>query len=237
MTAALPTRRDEAWRYSDLDAVAKLWPVGPATAVEVAAGERAARVLVAEEGIHDWRIGLADGARLDMQVLASGPAYTRVALDVTLGERAHFELGGVLLGRGDATVELVTTVRHVAPGASSHQVVRAVLDDRATGSFLGKVAVARDAQKTDAAQSVKALLLQRTATANLKPELEIFADDVKCAHGATVGELSKEALFYLASRGVRPDEARALLTEAFVADALVGAADYVRDEALAWLRT
>ena len=109
----------------------------------------------------------------------------------------------------------------LAPGCEvAGTVVRSVLGGKATGSYLGKVAVARDAQKTDASQSVKAMLLTRTATANAKPELEIFADDVKCAHGATVGELDAMALFYLESRGVGPAEARALLTRAFVADAL-----------------
>ena len=101
--------------------------------------------------------------------------------------------------------------------------------------------MAREGQKTDAEQSIKALLLKRTATANAKPELEIYADDVKCAHGATVGELSRDALFYLQSRGVAPEEARALLTEAFIADALgtIGQ-EAVRDaltaDAVAWLR-
>jgi Fe-S cluster assembly protein SufD len=80
--------------------------------------------------------------------------------------------------------------------------------------------VARDAQKTDGEQSLRGLLLKRSATVNLKPELEIFADDVKCAHGATVGELDARALFYLESRGIPPAGARALLTRAFVADAL-----------------
>ncbi len=221
MSAALPTRKNEAWRYSDLDAVAKLWPVGPATVVDVAAGEAAARTLLADQGgIHDYRVTLAAGARLDFQIVATAPHYSRIAIDVALHDGAHFELGAVQVGGGDTLLEIVTTVRHIEPNASSRQTVRIVLDDRATGSYLGKVAVARDAQKTDAVQSVKALLLKRTATANLKPELEIYADDVKCAHGATVGELSKEALFYLASRGVEPAEAQALLTEAFIGDAV-----------------
>jgi Fe-S cluster assembly protein SufD len=103
--------------------------------------------------------------------------------------------------------------------------VRTVVGGKATGSYLGKVAVARGAQKTDAAQSVKAMLLDRTATANAKPELEIFADDVKCAHGATVGELDQAALFYLASRGLPPAEAKQLLLQAFVAGVFEGAED------------
>ena len=226
MSVALPTRRDERWRYSDLDAVAKLWPVGPATVVAVAAGEAATRNLLADQGgIHDFQVTLAAGARLDFQIVNIAARYSRIAIDVALHDGAHFELGAVQIGGSDTVLEIVTTVRHIEPNASSRQTVRIVLDDRATGSYLGKVAVARDAQKTDAVQSVKALLLKRTATANLKPELEIYADDVKCAHGATVGELSKDALFYLESRGIAPLEAQALLTEAFIGDA-------INDEAL-----
>src|SRR3546814_16095637 len=101
----------------------------------------------------------------------------------------------------------------------SRQLWRSVADDRATCSVAARVEVARDAQKTDGEQSLKGLLLARTATVNAKPELEIFADDVKCAHGATVGELDKAALFYLASRGVPPEEANALLPRAFIPDA------------------
>src|SRR3546814_6443215 len=108
----------------------------------------------------------------------------------------------------------------------SRQLWRSVADDRATCSVAARVEVARDAQKTDGEQSLKGLLLARTATVNAKPELEIFADDVKCAHGATVGELDKAALFYLASRGVPPEEAKALLTRAFIADAI----DRIRSE-------
>jgi Fe-S cluster assembly protein SufD len=91
-----------------------------------------------------------------------------------------------------------------------------VLNGNAVGSYLGKVEVARGAQKTDAEQSVKAMLLDRGATANCKPELEIFADDVKCAHGASVGELDPIQLFYAESRGMDPATARALLLEGFV---------------------
>ena len=232
---ALPTRRDEAWRYSDHAAIAKLWPVGPAIVVALGSGDSQTRTLLADAGgIHDYRVTLAADARLDFQMISIGRGYCRIALDVTLEEGAHFDLGAVQIGSGDAVLEIVTTVRHVAPNASSRQTVRSVLDDRATGTYLGKVAVARDAQKTDAVQSVKALLLKRSATANLKPELEIYADDVKCAHGATVGELSKEAMFYLQSRGIAPVEAQALLTRAFIADAIADAA--LLESALARLK-
>ena len=154
-------------------------------------------------------------------MLASAADYGRIQVKVTLGKGAHFELGGAILGSGTQTLEIVTETIHAEPDATSNQVVRSVLSGKATGSFLGKVNVARDAQKTDAAQSVKAMLLDRTATANAKPELEIFADDVKCAHGATVGELDKQALFYMASRGLPPAEARKLMLQAFIGDAFV----------------
>ena len=238
---AVPTRRDEAWRYADLAAVARVWPVAASKVIVVPAGTTLTRDILqdAADGavaIVQFDIAIEAGARLDVTVLNFGGAYGRVALDVTLGDGAHFELGGVILGRSKQTLEIVTTVRHAAPNATSRQTIRVVLDDRATGSFLGKVAVARDAQKSDAIQSVKALLLSRTATVNAKPELEIFADDVKCAHGATVGELSAAALFYLASRGVGPEEAKALLTEAFIADALTGN-DAFAARAVEWLRS
>ncbi len=222
--AALPTRHDEAWRYSDLAAVARLWPVPSPTVIDVPASESAARHLIADNGIHDFAVSLGAGARMDFHVLNAGDDYGRIAIDVTLHDGAHFELGAVQVGGRSANLEIVTTVRHVEPNATSRQIVRNILGGSATGSYLGKVSVSRDAQKTDSVQSVKAMLLSRTATANAKPELEIYADDVKCAHGATVGELDAEALFYLAARGLPPLEARTLLLQAFVSEVFEGAA-------------
>jgi Fe-S cluster assembly protein SufD len=116
--------------------------------------------------------------------------------------------------------------------------VRSVLGGKAVGSYLGKVAVARDAQQSDGEQSVKAMLLDRGATANCKPELEIYADDVKCAHGASVGELDPNQLFYTMSRGLDPAAAKALLLEGFVMGLWDGAddADAIRTTARAALR-
>ncbi len=221
---ALPTRRDEAWRYSDLEAVARLWPVPAPVAIDLPAGESKAQHLIAGSGIHDFAITLGAGARMDLHVLNAGAGYGRIAIDVTLHSASHFEFGAVQVGGGDANLEIVTTVRHVEPNATSNQVVRSVLGGSATGSYLGKVAVARDAQKTDSVQSVKAMLLSRQATANSKPELEIYADDVKCAHGATVGELDRNALFYLAARGIPPEDAQTLLLQAFVSEVFAGVA-------------
>lgn len=164
---------------------------------------------------------VADGASLVTIQLALGGAGTRLDAAIDLaGEGAFAEHGGALLARGGQRHDVAAVARHAAPGGSSRQLWRAVADDRATASLAARVEVARDAQKSDGEQSLRGLLLQRSATINLKPELEIFADDVKCAHGATVGELDRAALFYLASRGIPPVQACALLTRAFVADAL-----------------
>ncbi|WP_353217735.1 SufD family Fe-S cluster assembly protein [Sandarakinorhabdus sp.] len=172
-----------------------------------------------------YRITLEAGASAHLVILNHGSDLGRIALDVTLHAGADFQLGAILIGTAAQTSELVTIVRHVGPAATSNQIVRAVAGGTATTSYLGQVAVARAGQKTDASQSFKALLLNRGATANAKPELEIFADDVKCAHGATVGEIDANALFYLTSRGVPPVQARALLMRAFLSDALAGLDD------------
>ncbi|MEM8695770.1 MAG: SufD family Fe-S cluster assembly protein [Pseudomonadota bacterium] len=238
-TLPLPTRRDEAWRYSDLDALAPVWPdiAGKREEIVIAAGDSTNRQLILEAGdpnvaVETLSIRIEKGGRFALHCLAIDADYGRIAVEVTLAEGAHFELGGAILGTGDQTLEIVTDVRHAEPGGTSNQIVRSVLGETATGSFLGKVAVARDAQKIDASQSVKAMLLDRTATANAKPELEIFADDVKCAHGATVGELDKAALFYLASRGLPPAEARKLMLQAFIADAFVSLEDEAAHDAI-----
>jgi Fe-S cluster assembly protein SufD len=144
---------------------------------------------------------------------------------VDLAEGAHFEFGGVTIGGGDAVREFVTRTTHDAPEATSNQTVRAVHWNQATGNFLGRIDVGREGQRTDAAQDFKALILEKGASANAKPELEIYADDVKCAHGAAIGQMDEAARFYMASRGVAPDAARRLLIRAFIADAFEGLED------------
>ena len=114
------------------------------------------------------------------------------------------------------------------PHTNSTETFRNVVFDKASGVFQGMIRVAQDAQKTDAAQSFKGLLLEKGASVNSVPQLEIYADDVKCAHGATVGELDRQALFYMASRGMDPATAKTLLLKAFVA----GVFDDVSDEAV-----
>jgi Fe-S cluster assembly protein SufD len=167
------------------------------------------------------RAQIGEGASLVVATLAGGGADSRLdGLIELAGEEAYAEAAGALLARGRQRHDANLVIRHLVPRGMSRQLWRSVADDRAACSVAARVEVARDAQKSDGEQSLKGLLLARSATINAKPELEIFADDVKCAHGATVGELDRQALFYLQSRGVAPDEARALLTRAFVADAL-----------------
>jgi Fe-S cluster assembly protein SufD len=164
---------------------------------------------------------LEQGASLVAVTLAAGAGDTRLDGRITLsGSEGYAEAGGALLGRGSQRHDANLVLRHAGPNGQSRQVWRSVADDHATAATAARVEVARAAQKTDAVQSLKGILLARSATINAKPELEIFADDVKCAHGATVGELDKNALFYLAQRGIAPLEARALVTRAFVAEAL-----------------
>ncbi|PEQ12175.1 hypothetical protein B2G71_13650 [Novosphingobium sp. PC22D] len=226
-TRTLPTTRDEAWRYADGAALAAASPEALTGwhRLDVAPGETARHIGDADAGdIDRLRVHVGAGGRYEHFALLCEGHYTRREIEVTLDEGAHFEFGGVVLGDGEATREFVTRVVHAQPDATSNQLVRAVSRDRATANFLGRVEVARDAQKTDAGQNFRAILLNEGASANAKPELEIFADDVKCAHGAAIGAMDEAAAFYMAARGLPPEVARALLIRAFIADAF-GAID------------
>jgi Fe-S cluster assembly protein SufD len=220
VTAPFPTRKLEDWRYADLEALTPGWEqCAEAVTLTVAAGENLEEVwapIADDVQLRRVRIALGEGATARIFALNTAPVYGRVELEVSLAEGADFALFGANIGSGVSTNEFVTTVRHMGPAARSRQTIRSVLNGKAVGSYLGKVEVARGAQQTDAEQSVKAMLLDRGATANCKPELEIYADDVKCAHGATIGELDQMQLFYAESRGMDPASARALLLEGFV---------------------
>lgn len=233
--AALPTRKAEAFRYTDLDALAGVWPVAREEIV-VPSGQSTSLSVVEQDERAVARhlvVTLEAGAIFDLRVLNAGNAFGRIAVDVRLGEGAEFTLGAAQLGSGAQTLEIVTEVSHDAPNAVSRQVVRSVLAGHSTGTYLGRVAVARGSDGTDAGQSVRAMLLDRTATANAKPELEIFADDVKCAHGCAIGELDAQGLFYLESRGLTPPQAKRLMLQAFIAEAFAGAPEEERLQALA----
>lgn len=226
MNLPAPTRHDEAWRYSNIAAVEAAWPLPAPESIIVPAGGDFARTIIQDGGsIHQLNIAIGKGASAAIHVLNIGGDYGRVEINVTLHEGADFKLGAVQIGGGTQTLEVVTNVTHAEPNATSSQIVRSVLAGTATGTYLGKVAVARDAQQTDSVQSVKAMLLDRSATANAKPELEIYADDVKCAHGCAIGELDPMGLFYLQARGIAPADAKKLMLQAFVAGVFEGAAD------------
>ena len=226
----LPTRRDEDWRYADAEALAglTLTDLDVWHEAELAPGETRRKCLVLDDefpGLHRVRLTVGEGARAEIFAVASAGAYTRLEVEVRLAKGAHFEFGGVTIGGGEATREFVTRVEHAEPEATSHQVVRSVHWGQSTGNFLGRIEVARDAQKTDAAQDFKGLVLERGASTNAKPELEIFADDVKCAHGAAIGQMDETARFYMAARGIPPEVAKKLLVRAFVADAFAALED------------
>ncbi|MDE2404953.1 MAG: SufD family Fe-S cluster assembly protein [Sphingomonadales bacterium] len=236
MTArALPdTRAVEDWRYAPQAALAELWPLEAPDTVTVPAGEHFVRAIVLDtDAVVHLDLTLAAGATAAVHVVNVGSGYGRVEVTATLGAGADFTLGAVQLAGGSAMREIVASVTHAAPDATSRQIVRTVLGGQATGTVLGRIRVERGAIGTDAEQSIRAMLLDRTATANARPELEIFADDVKCAHGCAVGELDAMGLFYLQSRGLEPPRAKALMLQAFLAEALVGAEDEERLCALA----
>lgn len=225
-TQTLPSRKAEEWRYADVDALAKLWPIAEPEVVTVPAGGTFSRtILQAQGGVTRLSLVLEAKAVASVHILNAGAPYARVEVDVVLHEGADFTLGGAQVAREGETVEIVTTLTHAEPNATSRQLVRSVAGARGVVSYLGRVKVERGADGTDGEQSVRAMLLDRTATANARPELEIYADDVKCAHGCAVGELDANGLFYLASRGLPPAQAKALMLSAFVAEAFDDAQD------------
>jgi Fe-S cluster assembly protein SufD len=136
------------------------------------------------------------------------------------GEGAEVTLNGLYLADGDRLVDNHTTIDHAQPHCPSHEIYKGILGGRAKAVFNGKIIVRQDAQKTDAKQTNRALLLSDDALINTKPQLEIFADDVKCTHGAAIGQLDEDALFYLRARGLTYFEARDMLIHAFAGEVI-----------------
>lgn len=161
-----------------------------------------------------------------------GGRIARNDISATLaGEGAECTLNGLYVADGDTLVDTHTTIDHAQPHCPSHEVYKGILTGKAKGVFNGKIIVRPDAQKTDAKQTNKALLLSPDATINTKPQLEIFADDVKCTHGATIGQLDDDQLFYLRARGIHTTDARNILIHAFASDVLNGIThDAIREE-------
>jgi Fe-S cluster assembly protein SufD len=191
-----------------------------ATIMTLAEGARARHVAVVgdEPGLHiETQIGdLAESAELSAFGLVSGGDLTRRQIFVRMiGAEAKLSLGGLALIDGDRRADTTLQVVHAAPRGTSREFYRAIVDDDAIGVFQGKIIVERAAQKTDGAMKSQAVLLSPRAQMNEKPELEIFADDVVCGHGATVASLDPEQVFYLRSRGILENDAKAMLLEAF----------------------
>ncbi len=162
---------------------------------------------------------LGRSANVASQNIVLGGGMVRNDVSAYLdGEGGECTLNGLYLGRGRQLIDNHTRIDHAKPHCASHELYKGILDDQARGVFNGKIYVHPDAQKTDAKQTNKTLLLSDDAVINSKPQLEIFADDVKCTHGATIGQLAGEAIFYLRSRGIGYHEARSLLTFAFAND-------------------
>jgi Fe-S cluster assembly protein SufD len=287
---ALPTRRDEDWKWSDLRAAWGEAPVPstpperaqhpvivqlaaaqgalehvalepgetavrmerldsaprPATALQfdLAAGASLTRVVIQEgQGLtlNLARVRLAQGARFRQFVLAFGAKLARIETHVEVnGAGAEVALNAVYLAGRGSHVDLTSTVRHSVGEATTRQLTKGAVLAGGRGVFQGQFFVARDAQKTEAQQHHHALLLEEGAEVYAKPELKIFADDVACAHGNTAGALDEAALFYLRARGIPETQARALLVEAFLHEALPDwlegdVADEARARIAGWL--
>ena len=164
---------------------------------------------------------LAKGARLTLFVMNAGGKLVRQEVRVkTAGENGDFQLRGVNLLHGDTHTDVTMVLDHAAPGSGSRELVRNVVTGKARGVFQGRINVHQLAQKTDAKMACNTLLLSDDGEFSTKPELEIFADDVQCGHGATVTEIDRNHLFYLMARGIEEKTARGLLVKAFLAEVI-----------------
>jgi Fe-S cluster assembly protein SufD len=209
----------------------------PRPSIDVAAGGALTHVAAIEDepGLHvESEVArLAERAALDAFSFVAGGALVRRQIFARLvGKEARIGLAGLGLLDGRRHADTTLEVVHAAPRGESREFYRHIVADEATGVFQGKVIVQPGAQKTDGAMKSQAILLSPEATMNAKPELEIFADDVVCGHGATIGALDPEQLFYLQARGLPQAEAEAMLLEAFGAEAIGRVADAGLAEAL-----
>jgi Fe-S cluster assembly protein SufD len=213
--------------------------------IDLAAGAQAAHVALIEDapGLHveSQIVRLAERATFDGFGFVAGGALVRRQIFASLdGVKARIGLAGLGLIEGRRHADTTLEVVHAAPRGQSREFYRHIVADDGVGVFQGKVIVKPGAQKTDGGMKSQAILLSPRATMDAKPELEIFADDVVCGHGATVGALDPEQLFYLRARGLAKGEAEAMLLEAFAAEAISRVADPALAEALltmtrAWL--
>ena len=171
--------------------------------------------------IATWNVALQRDATYRGFQFTSGAGLTRNQINAIYdGEGGKLDLSGVFLARGSSHVDTTLVVDHAVPHCESRELFKCVLDDDGRGVFQGKIIVRPDAQKTDGKQMAQVLMLSPNAEFDSKPELEIYADDVVCGHGATSAQLDEDLLFYCKSRGIPDDEARVLLIESFVGEAI-----------------
>jgi Fe-S cluster assembly protein SufD len=194
--------------------------VGEAANVEIYVDQRES-----EAAFHVANIQARVGARgvFASHAFSTGSRIMRHDIGVALqGEGADCTVNGVYLADGERLMDTHTSIDHAMPHCTSHEIYKGILAGRARAVFNGRIIVRLDAQKTDAKQTNRALLLSDDATMNSNPQLEIFADDVKCTHGAAVGQLDEEAMFYLQARGLSRLEARDMLLHAFAGEVIEG---------------
>lgn len=171
--------------------------------------------------ISNIHVTQAKDSKFTSNTIALDGAMVRNNLDIKLeAEGCEAYMNGLYLLHGKTHVDNHTTVDHMMPNAYSNELYKGIMDEKSRGVFNGKIFVRKDAQKTNAFQSNKNILLTDDATVNTKPQLEIWADDVKCSHGCTTGQLDKDALFYLMARGIKKDRAMAMLLHAFASDVI-----------------
>ena len=202
---------------------------------EIVAGEGAVvdhykLQLERKDAFHVATMQVAAGrsANFSSHSISFGGALVRNDVTAVLDEGCECTLNGLYLVNGRQHVDNHTAIDHAKPHAASHELYKGILDGQASAVFNGKIYVRKDAQKTDAKQTNKNLVLSEDASINTKPELQIWADDVRCTHGATIGQLDAEAIFYLQSRGIGREQARDMLTYAFARDIV----ERIRVEAL-----
>lgn len=202
--------------------------------ITVGEGTELTWIILQEQGAYDTHLGqlrvnLGADAKLKLFVINAGGKLVRQELHINVtGEGADLTLRGINLLGGETHTDVTMVLGHDVPNTGSTEVVRNVVFDRARGVFQGMIRVAPDAQKTDAKMACNTLLMSDDAEFSVKPELEIFADDVQCGHGATVADIDANHLYYLMARGIPENKARAMLVNAFVAEIV----EELEDEAL-----
>ncbi len=193
-------------------------------AVHVEDGARVKHYKLVLEGAHadhqsSVEVMVGKDAAFYSNVFLMGGEHIRNSIQVRLaGDNGECVLNGLYVGNGKMKIETHTLIDHQRPHGTSREFYKGILDDEAVGLFDGLIIVAKEAQKTDSSQTNKNLLISSKAKANSVPELKIFANDVKCKHGSTIGQLDPQQFFYLRSRGIPAEEARRLLINAFASE-------------------